>query len=165
MESIVTDWFHSRRFGYSPADIICKITDHIEADLEEFGLSIEYDDIDLFMRHLSTALCHLYRLHLENVPLMLSFPKHHYYPPKWTDMEEDTWIEFLENTYFTYEYWEDLWGRMPECVWEADVYNWKEQLQALIPCYIRRDLSCMNDEFSSDEGSDSQHEEHVDDLS
>ncbi len=157
MESIVTDWFHSRRFGYSPSDIICRIVDHIEADLEEFGLEVEYD-IDLFRHHMSTALCHLYRLRLEGRPLELAFPKHHYYPSKWTESDEQSWIEYMESMYFTFEYWEDLWGRMPECAWEDDVYTWKEQLQALVPCYIKRDISIMQDESASDQDSDSHDE-------
>lgn len=153
MESIITDWFHSRRFGYSPSDIICRITDHIEADLEEFGLEAEYG-IDMFRHHISNALCKLYHLHLDGLPLMLSFPKHHYYPSKWTDADEHSWIEFIESTIFTSEYWEDMWDRMPNCDWESDVYNWREELQALIPLYIKRDLDRMHEGSASDEDSE-----------
>jgi hypothetical protein len=151
MEQIITEWFNTGKYGPSPSDTINKLVNMIDVDLEKFEFDFEIDTI-LIKHKLATALCVLYRLKMEGQPLVLHFPKKHFYPKNWNNELEITWIDYLENYYFTTEYWEMLWEDIGSSDWDSDIFNWKEQLQALIPCYINRDLRKMiTDEAHSDD--------------
>lgn len=149
MEPAITEWFNANTFGRNPSETIQQLAEFIVEDLKVFGLELEID-VDLFKRKLCTALCVLYKLSIEHKPLVLSFSSRPFYPPKWSNELEITWIDFLESQFFTIDYWDGLWGDIGTTSWEAEVFNWREQLQALIPCFIRRDINKM----ISDEGSD-----------
>jgi hypothetical protein len=150
MEPIITEWFNSRQFGTSPSEAISILTNIIEADIEDFGLDFECDT-DLFRKKLSTALCVLYKLNLENKASKLNFPINHAYPANWGPEFEIMWIDYLEHKFFSVEYWDSIWDTFSTMDWEADVFNWREELQALVPCYIRRNLQKLHDDEMSDD--------------
>lgn len=156
MEEIVTSWFHSFNSDvFSPSEVIHRLVNFIESDVEDFGIRFVIDS-ELLEKKLSTAMCYLYRLHLEGAPLALNYSASCFYPEGWTSETEDAWLSMLEHTCFTFEYWEKLWECFPQMVWEEKVYNWREEFQAFIPLLIMRNIQKLsdNDDEMSSEHSD-----------
>jgi len=152
----VNEWFAN-----GPSEVVDQIIDMLSEDIEIFNLEFECK-MNVLKHKLSTALCLMYTLHLQNKPIIISFPKLHNYPIDWDSDTEREWLDFIESTYFDYTYWERFWDSIPYSHWENDIHNWRVQLQCLIPLYVKRDIHKLHandyETSESDEGGVSEQE-------
>ena len=164
MEPIITEWANRQSYGPSPVDVVHKLCDMLETDIKKFGLEFELDS-EMFRKKMITALCVLYKLSLEGKPLHLSLQTNHFYPGNWNTGAEEAWIDYLESHFFTVDFWDALWDDVGITEWESDVFNWREELQAIIPMFIRRDMHKMLEDELKSEDEDSENDSYIYDSS
>lgn len=155
MSHATEEWFNDDLFGPSPYETIKTISKMFTDDVRYFqhSLDLRRPLVDT----LCEAMCVLFDRNMTGKGSFIELlnPFQFTFPPDWFDRHlEDSWIDFLESTMFTTEYWDTFWDHVGAREWEGDVFSWRSEIQSLLPYYVLRDAMFNVVEDSDDESDD-----------
>jgi len=138
----VNNWFHSVTGDtLSPAETIATISDEFLKSTKKFNLDIAVSE-SVFRKAMCEALCtfyHTYTYKMNWSGPNRNFPK----PANWTEDIERAWNDYVNLRLFTAEFWMFFWRKIPEPMWE--IPNWRENIQYLMPLYLRPSIDILID--------------------
>ena len=139
----INTWFYEKEHGVSPAMTACIIADEFDSRLERMGLDLSMKFGDVRTR-ICDAICTLYRAALEGKQVRgpARVPGA---PPGWNDDVETVWEDFITNFYLDDGFWSDFWGSLDEASWEYAIPRFRAQMQSVLPLYIQRDITLLED--------------------
>jgi len=132
----VNTWFqNSAGEDASPAEATAVISSLFLERCERFKLNIVTDPIT-FRKIMCETVCTLY--HCDKYNVDWNGPHRKFFiPNQWTDEIESAWNSCISVKFFNEYFWASFWRAIPTSEL-FEIKNSKENLQYLLPLYVRR---------------------------
>ncbi len=137
----ITQWFHSRVEGVSPAMALRYVLDRFFEAMKRRKHNIALSEKQVRIAFCE-ALCTMRLAHVNktdwNGPYR-TFPS----PAGWNNAHDALWDDWVRSRCYNYEFWEGFWNRIPEEAWEASLPNWRNSIEYLLPMYVLPDIQSL----------------------
>ncbi len=157
-------WFHTpKRDSIAPRDTIAEFTTLFLQAVYRIGFRLTVDEVR-FRRYMCEAICVMYeakKLNKDWRGPLTEVPR----PEGWLDKHEAEWREILHLNYFTSDFFDSIWSRVEEGLWEAFIPNWRNSFEYIVIHYIAVQTDLLEDgyKFEQDKNSVSAPEEYYSD--
>jgi hypothetical protein len=137
-------WFHNpKRDSIAPDETIMKFCDLFLERLKALKFSLSLSE-QTFRRNMCEAICVMYEAKKRDIgwrgPLG-ERPR----PEWWTSKHEAEWMDNLTTNYLNYEFFEPIWGRVEEGLWEAVLPDWRSTFELIVVKYVAVRLDLIED--------------------
>jgi hypothetical protein len=141
-EEDVNNWFHYSEYNeMTPAEAVAAFNNSVLKHLESHAIKLRVSE-GMFRKKMCTAMCMLAIANYRNMEL--SNPNSNLPAPKnWNAQAEELWEDYMTTFLFSDEYWESVFKKIPECLWESSVSNWRTTFRYIVLHYVERDVSIL----------------------
>jgi hypothetical protein len=151
----ITQWFHRRVEGVSPAMAVREIMDRFFAAMKRRKHNLVFNEKQVRLS-ICEAVCTMRLAHLNdnqwNGPYR-TFPS----PAGWNNAYDALWDDWVRSRCYNYEFWESFWNRIPEEAWESSIPYIRNSIEYLLPLYVSPDIqSLIKDNLICNEEDDAE---------